>query len=43
MKAAVVGGGAQGVTPAPGIQNRFFRKECRNPKCIHRNKSVTRV
>jgi hypothetical protein len=33
-------GQSKGTAGGPG---RFFRKECRNAKCIHRNKNVTKT
>ena len=50
MKAAAQGvaGGKSaragaGLSDRQGTNNRLFRKECRNPKCIHRNKGITRT
>ena len=36
-------GAASTANPGKASMSRMFRKECRNPKCIHRNKNQTRT
>ena len=42
MKSAAQGA-ASTANPGKPAMSRMFRKECRNPKCIHRSKNQTRT
>ena len=42
MKTSAKGAASATTLATPG-KSPLFRKECRNPKCIHRNKNQTRT